>query len=191
MTVRDVAAEERDRAISVEVMAFGSDPVFRWIYREPHDYLSHFPDFARAFGGAAFEQGTAYVGGEFGGVSLWLPPGVRVDPAPVVALIEASVGDQVRAGLLAILEQMERYHIEEEHWYLPMIGVDPAHQGHGIGSALLRHTLAGCDREGLPAYLESSNPANVPLYERHGFEVLGEIRVDDSPTVFPMLRPPR
>jgi hypothetical protein len=48
-----------------------------------------------------------------------------------------------------------------------------------------------CDEEGMPAYLESSNPTNVPLYERHGFEVITEIQVADSPVVYPMLRTPK
>ena len=90
-----------------------------------------------------------------------------------------------------MLDEMDSYHIEEEHWYLPMIGVDPSQQGRGIGSALLQHALAPCDEQGLPAYLESSNPANVPLYQRHGFEVLGEIQIGSSPVVYPMLRRPR
>ena len=62
--------------------------------------------------------------------------------------------------------------IPRAHWYLPLIGVDPFHQRKGYGSALLRHVLRLCDRDGTPAYLESTNPANVPLYERHGFRVL-------------------
>lgn len=69
--------------------------------------------------------------------------------------------------------------------------VDAAHQGKGLGAQLLQAALGRCDAEGLPAYLESSNPANISLYERHGFRVTAEIRVGDAPPVFPMLRPGR
>jgi ribosomal protein S18 acetylase RimI-like enzyme len=69
-----------------------------------------------------------------------------------------------------------------------MIGVDPVRQGRGLGSALLKHGLGQCDAQGLPAYLESSNPKNVPLYERHGFEVMGLIQPADFPPLYPMLR---
>jgi ribosomal protein S18 acetylase RimI-like enzyme len=69
--------------------------------------------------------------------------------------------------------------------------VDPAHQGRGGGSALLRHALSRCDRDGDSAYLESSNPRNVTLYQRHGFEIIGKIQVGSSPTMLPMLRRPR
>jgi ribosomal protein S18 acetylase RimI-like enzyme len=86
---------------------------------------------------------------------------------------------------------MGSYHPEEPHWYLPLIGVDPLHQGRGCGSALMRHALLVCDRDKTLAYLESSNSRNIPLYERHGFESLGTIQVGTSPQVFPMLRKPR
>jgi GNAT superfamily N-acetyltransferase len=81
--------------------------------------------------------------------------------------------------------------IKEPCWYLPLIGVDPTSQGRGYGSAPLRFALEQVDRTGAPAYLESSNPRNVPLYERHGFEVLGSIQAGSSPTIVPMLRRPR
>ena len=86
---------------------------------------------------------------------------------------------------------MGRYHTSEPHWYLPLIGVDPARQGKGYGAALMRHALAACDRDGMPAYLESTNPRNVPLYERHGFALLGTIQAGSSPPIFPMLRTAR
>jgi GNAT superfamily N-acetyltransferase len=49
----------------------------------------------------------------------------------------------------------------EPHWYLPLIGVDPAHQGKGHGDALMAYALQQCDRDHLPAYLESTNPRNI------------------------------
>ncbi|HET6808200.1 MAG TPA: GNAT family N-acetyltransferase, partial [Nitrososphaera sp.] len=73
----------------------------------------------------------------------------------------------------------------------PFVGVDPLQQGRGFGSALLEHTLIQCDNDSKLAYLESSNPKNIPLYQRHGFEALGTIQVGPSPTIFPMLRRPR
>jgi ribosomal protein S18 acetylase RimI-like enzyme len=93
-----------------------------------------------------------------------------------------------QAGLERLFAQMERHHPAEACWYLPLIGVDPSCQGRGHGSALLRYALEQCDRDGVPAYLESSNPRNIPLYQRQGFEIIGTIQADRSPTVVPMLR---
>jgi ribosomal protein S18 acetylase RimI-like enzyme len=64
-------------------------------------------------------------------------------------------------------------------------------QGRRYGSALLQHILLQCNRDHAPAYLESTNPANIRLYERHGFEVLDTIQVGSSPPIFPMLRAAR
>ena len=91
---------------------------------------------------------------------------------------------------MAFLEQMEKYQPSEPHWHLPLIGVDPIKQGNGYGSALLQYALDKIDKEGEIAYLENSNPLNTPLYERHGFEVLGTIQVDDAPPMYPMIRYP-
>jgi ribosomal protein S18 acetylase RimI-like enzyme len=93
--------------------------------------------------------------------------------------------------LMQVGALMEEFHPKEPHWYMPMIGVDPSRQGQGYGSALLKAALKHCDADGLPAYLESSSPRNVPLYERHGFEVIGEIKPGDHPGITPMYRAAR
>ena len=61
----------------------------------------------------------------------------------------------------AMFEQMATYHPKEPHWYLPLIGVDPAHQSKGHGDALMRCALERCDRDKVPAYLEFTNPRNI------------------------------
>ena len=73
-------------------------------------------------------------------------------------------------------------------WYPPLIAVDPAHQGAGFGAELMKHALKRIDDEGLPSYLESTNKRNISLYERHGFEKMGEIQFGTSPVVTPMFR---
>jgi ribosomal protein S18 acetylase RimI-like enzyme len=108
-----------------------------------------------------------------------------------VALIEASVPASDRAAVLDVLGQMGEAHPQEPHWYLPLIGTDPAQQGRGHGSALLRHALAIFDADQVPAYLEATSPRDVALYQRHGFEITGTIQAGDSPTITPMVRRPR
>jgi GNAT superfamily N-acetyltransferase len=109
----------------------------------------------------------------------------------LIALLQRTVAAREQGDLFAVLEQMGNYHPREPHWYLPLIGVDPLHQGKGCGSALLQHALILCECNKTLAYLESTNPKNIPLYERHGFALLGTIQVGESPPIFPMLRKPQ
>jgi len=157
----------------------------------PAQYLQHFPSFVSAFGGNAFTHGSAHYVDGYRGAALWLPPDVHPDEEALLTLLQRTVPAPLQQSLLAVFAQMERYHPQEPHWYLPLIGVDPARQSQGVGSALLQHALVTCDRDHLPAYLESTSPKSVPLYTRHGFELLGTIQVGSSPPIFPMLRPPR
>jgi ribosomal protein S18 acetylase RimI-like enzyme len=177
--------------VSTLTLAFSKDPVVRWVYPEPRQYLTSFPGLVRAFAGKAFEHGTAYCADGYAGAALWLPPGVRSDEEALVAVLQRTVAERDQEAVFGVLEQMGSYHPAEPHWYLPLVGVDPVWQGKGIGSVLLKHTLALCDRDNMVAYLESSNLANIPLYERHGFEIVGTIQAEGSPTIWPMLRQPR
>ena len=113
------------------------------------------------------------------------------DEDEFISLLQQTVAEQRHKDIFAVLEQMGHYHPSEPHWYLPFIGVDPSHQGEGYGSALMAHGLIPCDRDKTPAYLESTNPRNIPLYERFGFKVIGTIQAGPSPPIFPMLRKPR
>jgi GNAT superfamily N-acetyltransferase len=185
-TVRPIGAQDEVPAIETVVLAFAADPMSRWTWPHSHQYLASMPKLIRALGGGAFTHGGGYCTEECVGVALWLPPGVHPDEEGLEQLqgTVSPPGDDVAA----IFEQMASYHPSEPHWYLPLIGVDPAHQGKGHGDALMSYTLERCDRDQVPAYLESSNPRNISLYRRHGFEPLGAIQVGSSPTLVPMLR---
>ena len=189
--VKTTVSSDEAPAIQALVLAFGSDPAARWVWPDPREYLAHFPAFIQAFGGKAFSHGSAYYADGYAGAALWLPPDIHPDEDALVRLIQGSVAEQLQQDVFAVLEQMGGYHPSEPHWYLPLIGVDPFRQGNGIGSALMQQALVPCDRDKKPAYLESTNPRNIPLYERHGFEVLGAIQVGSSPPIRPMLRRPR
>ena len=138
----------------------------------------------------AFARGAATRTADFAGAALWLPPGARSDEERLGALMEETIEPRVFDELMALLEQAAEYHPKEPHWYLPLTGVDQAHRGRGHGGSLLAHTLERCDRERLPAHLGSSNPRNIPLYQRHGFEPLATLQVGSSPPFTPMLRQP-
>lgn len=188
-----IAAGSSDaaRVIDVLMLAFAADPPNRWLFPEAHDYVRNFPKFVQGLGGSAFANGTAFMTSDCSGAILWLAPNVGPDKEALSRLIEEDVAPDKQADLAGAIDEMGRYHPQEPHWYLPFIGVDPTRQGAGVGAALLRPILARCDEAGLPAYLESSNPRNRPLYQRHGFEILGEIKAGSCPPVTPMLRKPR
>ena len=182
---------EVDHAIATLVLAFVTDPVARWMYDNPHQYLLHIPRLFRALGKNSFEGGAAQRTTDGLGVALWLSPGVHGDDGPLGAVIAESIVDEKQAEVADVFERTERYRPAEPHWYLSLIGVEALHRNKGCGAALLKHRLRQCDREHLPAYLWSSNPLNAPLYQRHGFEIAGTIRVGSSPSIYPMLRSAR
>jgi len=182
---------DRGAVIDVLVAAFAHDPVVRWIYPEDANYLSAFPRIIDALGGRAFAHGGVYRTTDHRGAALWLPPGVDPDDSAIEAVVRRSLEGDTRSTTFAIFEQMGHAHPQEPHWYLPFVGVHPASQGEGIGSALLEASLDPCDEAGLPAYLESTNPRNIPLYRRYGFEVSGHIQAGECPPLIPMIRPRR
>lgn len=187
-TVRIAKPEEREKAIASIVAAFITDPVNRYAMPTPQLYLGTMPLVTKHFGGAALEEGTAWVAGDFAGAALWLPPGAESDHEALGALMLERLPADRLPEMGAMVEQMGQYHPEEKHWYLAMLGVDPHVRGRGLGGALLTESLERVDQDHLPAYLESSNPRNISLYLRHGFEIIGEIKVGKVPVVTPMIR---
>ncbi len=181
--IRSATLAEMPQTVSAIVAAFITDPIARFAWPSPHDHLNGMARAARAMGGASFEHLTAYVAPEFCGAALWLPPGVHPNGEALEAVFRETARPEHLDDLLATFEKMDQWHPEEPHWYLPLIGVEPNAQGSGLGVALMRYAVARCDQAGALAYLESSNPRNISLYERHGFEVMGRskwVRVRSS-----------
>jgi ribosomal protein S18 acetylase RimI-like enzyme len=191
ITIKTATASDRAPVIDVVVLAFSADPAARWTWPNPQQYVRHFPSFVEAIGGKAFAHGSAYYADGYTGAALWLPPDVHPDEDALATLLQRTGAEEIRNTAFALFEQMGRYHPSEPHWYLPLIAVDPWQQGKGYGSALMEHALVRCDRDNQLAYLESTNPKNIPLYERHGFKALGTVQAGKSPTIVPMLREPR
>lgn len=181
---------ERDPVMDILTLAFSGDPAVRYLFPTSAAYLAHFPRLATAMAGSALAAGTAYAAGGQA-AALWLAPGVGPDSEAIFAIIGEAVAPERLEVLAELGALMGEHHPTEPHWYLSMLGVDPSRQGQGLGAALLKEGLRRCDADGLPAYLESSSPKNVPLYERHGFEVTGLIKPGDHPGLIPMYRPAR
>ena len=187
--VRSADASLQASAISTIVLGFAADPMTRWVWTDSSEYLRMMPRFVKAFGGRAFEHGTADITDGAHAAALWLPPGVEPDDAEMDAVMEGTLRPDIAEDIGAVLKGMAEYHPREPHWYLPLIAADPHWIGQGLGALLMKHALRRCDEQGVPAYLESSNPRNISLYQRHGFRIIGKIQSGSSPVVTPMLRP--
>jgi ribosomal protein S18 acetylase RimI-like enzyme len=191
MTTRSAClAAEADVSgvVATLVTAFVGDPFIRWMFPRPETYLSAFPLVLKYFAGAAFENRTAYRTDAADGAALWLPPGVSPDEESLGRVLQDYIDADRQEQIFAVMERVGAGHPEDPHWYLPAMGVDPRVQGRGRGGALLGDSLATCDASCRLAYLESTNPINVPFYRCHGFEVIGEIRINGSPVLTRMLR---
>ena len=179
--------------------AFFDDPVMEWMLpdaglrrRKLHLLFASLTRHHHLSGGGVE---VALDGDDVGAAALWDPPGrwrqTRGEQLRAIPGLLWAFGGSLRKGLVAE-ELMQRAHPEEPHWYLAIIGSDPAVRGKGFGNALMRSRLDRCDAEHAPAYLESSKPDNVPYYQRFGFEVTGEITLPGGgPSLIPMWRPPR
>lgn len=194
MTPHDAVPARSDEAaltIATLVTAFADDPFIRWMFPRADQYLTAFPLVLQFFAGAAFGSQTAYRTADFTAAALWLPPGVSPDEEGLGQVLVDHVDEALQGPVFAVMEQVGESHPEAPHWYLPAMGVDPIHQGSGIGSSVLDHSLKACSQAGSLAYLESTNVANVPFYQRHGFEVVGEIQIGGSPKLTRMIRATR
>jgi ribosomal protein S18 acetylase RimI-like enzyme len=171
--------------------AFDDDPILTWAHpsarRRPRRGAAFFAGRMRTL----IPHELCWTTDDLAGAALWAPPDAWA--APAGELVRGLPYVTWRRAPLVIygLGNVERRHPREPHYYLAVLGVDPTRQHEGIGSALLRGGLEVCDREGVPAYLETGKERNVRFYERHGFQVTGEIELPRGPRVWLMWRDPR
>ena len=179
--------------------AFRTDPQFCWFLRDDAKRESARLRFMRMLvAHIALPSGEVSRPAGGGAVAIWLPseslgPNSLIQELRTFPTILHATGLGRLGRLAAMRKAMDDLHpLERPHAYLWFLGVRPEAQGMGVGSRLLRAGLAKVDAQGLPAYLESSSPANVPLYQRHGFEVMREFRArPDAPPAWAMWREPQ
>jgi ribosomal protein S18 acetylase RimI-like enzyme len=196
-TVRRATRE--DSALLGEVLAdaFAEDPVFEWLIdpalrNRDQRMRMFFTSMARTY---LRQKKPCYLAGDGSAAAMWAAPGKWAFPISEMAIEAApqtaAFGRRLQRALRTQL-QVESHHPKTpKHWYLGYLGARQARQGQGLGSRLLREVLAKADADGIPAYLESSNERNVPLYERHGFKVTSELRaLGKGPQIYLMWRDP-
>jgi GNAT superfamily N-acetyltransferase len=192
VTTRLATSNDTRELANVLARAFEHDPIYLWSFGESNLQWSR--RFFRWQLRRLMPQRVTWTTPERGGAAVWaLPDQWRETTAELLRLIVITT-PAIRRRLRTVvagLTLIDERHPVEPHLYLALLGVEPRHQGRGIGSSLLAPGLERCDREGLPAYLETGRERNVDFYARHGFVQTGRVDVPDGPPVWTLWREPR
>lgn len=190
---------KRKTAAGVLARAFQDDPVLRAVLPNEEQRRRKLPWLYDRLLRYCFLYGTTYTLPSLSGVACWLPPGWT----------ELSIGRIARSGLLAmplrmgpaafgrfnvytkVASELRRRNTPDRYWYLWSLGVDPPHQGQGVGGRLIRPVLEQADASGTACYLETEKERNVAFYAKRGFRVATEERVPRlGLTTWSMIREP-
>jgi len=181
---------------SITTLAFADDPLWSRAMARPNGSTEHHARFWRLFVEGALRYPWVWLTADGEATSIWIPPsGTEMSDEQENQLSELA-NECLGSAADTYLELLTRFDTahprDEPHYYLSLLGTHPDHRGKGIGMALLEHDLALIDDDGLPAYLESSNPANNHRYADVGFEAVGEFSYPGGgPIVTTMWRPAR
>jgi ribosomal protein S18 acetylase RimI-like enzyme len=175
--------------------AFQDDPVTKWAWRP--DQLR--PWALERFQATRLRQLIAHeevwTDESMSCAALWAPPGHwKASLRETAELVPCFLRPRLIGRLPLVTvgwEKLEHGHPREPHFYLAVLGTEPAAQGQGLGSAVLRGVLDQCDGDGVAAFLESSKESNIAFYARHGFRVTEEVGLIRGPSMWKMWRDPR
>ncbi|MFJ8542535.1 GNAT family N-acetyltransferase [Streptomyces sp. NPDC093586] len=192
-TPMTATADDASEISRILARAFDDDPMMRWFFPDGtarDAALERY--FATIFTRQYVRHGLCERTGA--AAAFWVPAQARAKAVPdaeTVQELQGILGE--RAPLFRDAVEAAAAHTPEEpHWYLAVVGADPAARGQGHGAALLRSGLAQADAEGMPVLLESSKPSNLPFYEHFGFTVREELRLPgEGPVLWAMRREPR
>ena len=176
--------------------AFFNDPVWGWVFADPAHRESQQAALWRLFFEGSIEHQWVWTTAGHEAVSLWIPPGCPEHTDPHAARLEPLIKELDERRSDVVMEVFRRFELahphHREHFYLSLLGTHPDHRGAGIGMALLAANLADIDKLGMPAYLESTNDANLARYGSVGFEVCGKFELPEGgPSITTMWREPR
>lgn len=163
--------------------AFFDDPVTQYLFpdesRRSRRLEKYFSYEMRAL---FLQRGESWTSDGLDAGAFWVPHrqapptlGDALKQLPVVWMF----GRHLRRGY-RLVQLLEAKRPRSPHLYLATIGTDPAVQGKGYGSALMRVVLDRCDADGVPSYVESSKESNLSFYGRHGYELVGDVVVPET-----------
>lgn len=177
--IRVVTADDVDTAALVSARGFHDDPLWAWGFPDETTRLAQ----QRAFWRFCIEEAIRYpwtfLAADDSTTTCWIPPDGSELSDDGAERFAPLLSDLLGAGADPVIELFEtlgaNHPHAEPHFYLSLFATEPAARGNGYGQALLRHNLALIDAVGAGAYLESSNPRNIAMYERQGFRVIQQV----------------
>ncbi|NEN05614.1 GNAT family N-acetyltransferase [Diaminobutyricibacter tongyongensis] len=194
MDFRVATAVDVDAVTETITLAFRDDPIWGVALVGADGGTAHCRRFWQLYVEGAVRYSTVFMADDASTVAVWLPPGAgdltAEQQQEVDELIAANLSPEHARAYDVLWERFETSHPDgPPHMYLSLLATHPDHRGLGIGQQLLADNLAAFDADGLPAYLESTNPANDHRYERAGFRPIGRFQaVIDDATVTTMWR---
>jgi GNAT superfamily N-acetyltransferase len=178
LEIQPATPADRGRVVATVVAAFVADPAFRYFFPDDATYERH----AGVFAGYLFDKrvrhGTVWLGGDAAAVALWDPPRPPQDDSWQRVDLPADVRERIDQYDEAVHPLLPT----EPFWYLGVLARHPSHAGRGFGRLLMEAGVTAAHGDGLPAYLETTNPSNVDLYQRAGWEIVGDLRGGDVRT---------
>jgi GNAT superfamily N-acetyltransferase len=197
--VRPLVAADVPLVGGMLARAFLPDPTSAWLFPDPRGRSTALARWYRLNAALLLAAGEGWVTDDLSAAALWLPMG----QVPERRARHASLWDVVRINLQAVQMlgprvpraaitqvRLQRLHGSTPVWYLAVLGTEPARQGTGLGSAVLRPMLARCDRTATPAVLDTATLEDVRFYQGRGFAVVGEVQGRRSPHFWAMRRQP-
>ena len=181
--------EDLEVSINTLLLAFSGDPLQRYFMPHPTIYFQNSAIWFENAARQSIETNTLFGTKDFSGLAVWFKPNHKVQ----FEALEPTMNDLPFNSKDYIFQYFEEFEKSKpkDAWYLEYLGVDPSKQSLGIGSLLLEYVLSEIDIFHEPAYLESSNPRNMTLYKRHGFETLKKFQFGDGPPIHTMYREAR
>jgi ribosomal protein S18 acetylase RimI-like enzyme len=197
---RIATEDDLDAVGETLALAFEHDPLWGWAFEEAERErkLAALAEVFGFFAAAALDLGWVRVSDGVEAVALWIPPGAPemtpVDEERLPGVIASACGPESAARVSQLLDAFDHNHPHEPpHFYLSLLATHPDHAGHGHGVGLVAACLAEIDAGDPPAaaFLESSNPVNLPRYERLGFRPTREVELIAGLSGTQMWRAPR